>query len=381
MENFISYGRQSVGQEEIEAVLEVLKSDYMTQGPKVTEFEQAICDYTGAKYAVAIANGTAALHIAVAALQIEKGKEGITSPNTFLASANCMVYENLKPVFADIDANSFNIDSSKILDKVNSNTKLCIPVHFAGRAVNIKELREDLPDDVFIIEDAAHAIGSEYSYGGKVGNCENSDMTIFSFHPVKTITTAEGGAITTNSKELYERLCLLRSHGVTKDPEKLSINPGPWYYEMHDLGFNYRMTDMQAALGIVQLAKLDDFVAQRQSIYKRYNQAFAGISCLKTPEFVYKTAYHLYVLQIDFKALAKPRKQVMQELKEKGIGTQVHYIPVHSQPFYKERFAYADGDYPVAEAYYEQALSLPLFPSMSEYEQLRVIEAVNEVLK
>lgn len=380
--DFINYGHQYIDEEDIQSVIEVLKSDFLTQGPKVKEFEQALCDYTGADYCVCVANGTAALHLSVAAFELEKGMEGITSPITFMASANCLVYNGLIPKFVDIDPRTYLIDIRKINESIAERTKVLIPVHFAGQPVDMEKLYElTKTRNINIVEDAAHAIGSRYKDGSPVGNCKYSDMTIFSFHPVKTITTGEGGAITTNRRNLYERLLELRSHGITKDTNKLTQNPGPWYHEMQTLGFNYRLTDIQAALGISQLKKLDEFVKRRREIVTKYNEAFRNAEWLTIPfemEEVY-SAFHLYVLQIDFEKIAKSRKQVMEELKEKGIGTQVHYIPVHTQPFYKSSFGCHYGDFPLAEAYYEKALSLPLYPQMTDEDVEYVINSILEL--
>lgn len=375
---FISYGKQWIDDDDIAAVVSVLKSDFLTQGPAVAEFEKSICNYVGADYCVAVSNATAGLHIAVAALNIEKDMEGITSTNTFVASANCLLYNNLKPVFADIDEESYNINPLEIEKKITSKTKLLIPVHFAGRPCKMDQIKKIADgNNLFVIEDAAHAIGSNYPDGSKVGNCKFSDMTVFSFHPVKTITTGEGGAITTNSKVLYEKLLLLRSHGIIKDSEKLHSNPGPWYYEMQNIGFNYRITDIQAALGISQLLKLDKFKLRRNEIIHKYNDSFKGIDSLKTPlEEGNDFCFHLYVVQIDFNKINISRSNLMNKLKEKNIGTQVLYIPVHLQPYYQKTFGFKHGDYPVSENYYENALALPLYPKMTDEHVEYVIENV-----
>lgn len=379
----IGYGHQYIDDSDIQAVVEVLKSDYLTQGPAVTQFEKSICDITGAKYCVAVSNATAGLHIAVAALELKEGSEGITTPNTFLASSNCMVYNKVKPVFADIDSKTYNIDPKEIQKHISDKTKVLIPVHFAGLPCDMEKINTIAKKhNLHIIEDAAHAIGSQYADGSYIGNCKYSDMTVFSFHPVKTITTAEGGAVTTNDEKLYQKLCMLRSHGVTKDENLLTKNPGPWYYEMQSLGFNYRMTDMQAALGVSQLKKLDFFKKRRREIIAEYNKAFALNEFLVTPfeNAELCSCFHLYVTQINFEKLGKSRTQVMQELRNEGVGTQVHYIPVPTQPFYKNTFGYKDGDYPVAEKYYEQELSLPLFPGMTDNDIQSVINAVQKVV-
>lgn len=379
----IGYGHQYIDDSDIEAVVNVLKSDYLTQGPSVAKFEQKICEITGAKYCVSVSNATAGLHIAVAALELGNDAEGITTPNTFLASSNCMVYNNVKPIFADINPVSYNIEPTEIEKHITNKTKLLIPVHFAGLPCEMEEISAIArKNKLHIIEDAAHAIGSQYADGSYVGNCKYSDMTVFSFHPVKTITTGEGGAVTTNDEKLYQKLLMLRSHGTTKDEKLLTKNPGAWYYEMQSLGFNYRMTDMQAALGYSQLLKLDFFKKRRREVVAMYNKAFAGMKYLKTPiepENV-SSCFHLYATQIDFAALGKTRSQVMAKLREKGIGTQVHYIPVSTQPFYKNTYGYKDGDYPVAEKYYEQELSLPLYPGLSDDDVNMVINAVKEVI-
>lgn len=380
----LSYGHQSINDDDIQAVVDVLKSDFLTQGPVLEKFEKEICKVTGAKFCVAVCNATAALHIAVAALDLPSGSEGITTPNTFLASANCLVYNNVKPVFADIDARTYNINPSEIQKHITPQTKVLVPVHFAGLPCDMTEIKK-IADahNCYVIEDACHAIGSVYDYGTPVGNCKYSDMTVFSFHPVKTITTGEGGAITTNNETLYKKLLMLRSHGMTKDENLLSKNPGPWYYEMQMLGFNYRMTEMQAALGLSQLKRLDEFKKRRREIIAKYNEAFSGNEFIKTPYEPKNlcSCFHLYVTQIDFEKLRKSRKQVMQELAEKGVGTQVLYIPVACQPYYKKNFGYKEGDFPVAEAYYAKALSLPLFAAMTDDDVCTVIKAVGAVVR
>ncbi|MCP5049862.1 MAG: UDP-4-amino-4,6-dideoxy-N-acetyl-beta-L-altrosamine transaminase [bacterium] len=387
----LNYGKQWLDDDDIAEVTAVLKSDFLTQGPKVREFEEKLADYVDAMYAVAVSNGTAALHLAVRALLEEPGitkyTDGITSPNTFVASSNCLAYNGLKPNFADIDERTYCIDAGEIRKRMTLDTGMIIPVHFAGQPCDMEEIvklgkHPDTGNPVHIIEDASHAIGSQYANGKRVGSCYYADMTVFSFHPVKTIATGEGGAITTNSKRLYERLLLLRNHGITKDPAKLKNHDpeftGPWYYEMQVLGFNYRLTDIQAALGVSQLRKTDTFVQRRREIVKAYNHAFGHIDWLTTPyeRPGVNSAFHLYVLGIDFKGIGKSRTGVMTELKEKGVGTQVHYIPVHTQPYYRERWGYKRGDFPKAENYYDQCLSIPLYPKMTDGDVEQVIEAV-----
>jgi UDP-4-amino-4,6-dideoxy-N-acetyl-beta-L-altrosamine transaminase len=382
MKEFLSYGKQWIDNDDIQSVVDVLKGDYLTQGPCIEKFEKRIGEVTGAKYCVAVSNGTAALHIAVHALDIEKGKEGITSPNTFLSTPNSLVYNGLKPIFADIDERIYCIDPEQIKKRISKNTKVIMPVHFAGQPCDMQKIHNlCYKNDIHIIEDAAHAVGGKYECGTMVGNCKYSDMTILSFHPVKTITTGEGGAITTNSKELYEKLKVLRTHGITKDPKDMTKNDGPWYYEMHELGYNYRITDIQAALGLSQFNKLDMFIKRRREIIEKYNKAFSNIVWLATPYEKPKafSAFHLYVLKVDFHKIGKTKKQVMEELKEKNIGTQVHYIPCHTQPYYQKSFGYKWGDYPKAESYYEQALSIPLYPKMTDQDVEWVIKGIKNL--
>ncbi len=379
MRDFLGYGRQFIDDEDKKSVLSVLESDFLTQGPKVAEFEKKICDITGARFAVAVSNGTAALHIAVKALGICDGCEGITTPNTFLATANSIVYNNLVPVFADIEPDTFNIDPDKIRENLTERTALLIPVHFAGQPARMKEISEiAIENGLAVIEDACHAIGSFYEDGTAVGSCRYSDMTVFSFHPVKTVTTGEGGVITTNDEELYERLLRLRNHGMTKDSSILSENPGPWYYEMVDLGFNYRMTDLQAALGVTQLDKLEWFKKRRREIVRRYNYLLKDVDWIKVPveRDGVDSSFHLYVILVDFEKIAANRKVVMETLAQRRIGTQVHYIPVHLQPYYRDNFGTGKGDCPVAESYYERTLSIPLFPSMTDEDVEYVVETL-----
>lgn len=378
MTKFIPYGRQSISEEDIQAVVDVLRSDWLTQGPAVERFERAVADYCGARYAVAVANGTAALHLAALAAGFGAGDEVITSPITFVASANCILYAGATPVFADIDARSYCIDPAQIRARLTDRTRGLIPVHFTGQPCDmgaIKELAE--AHRLIVIEDAAHAIGATYDVAGqtyKVGSCAHSDMTIFSFHPVKHLTTGEGGMITTNDPELYEKLCLLRTHGITKDPGRLTRNDGPWYYEQQQLGFNYRITDMQCALGLSQLKRLEDFVARRRLIAGSYTRAFSACPELIVPAQRpgAHSSWHLYMLGLR----SLPRRDVFEALRASGLGVNVHYIPVHLQPYYQERFGSKQGDYPQAEAYYRGAITLPLFPAMTDEELQQVIDTV-----
>ncbi len=378
----IGYGRQFIDQRDLDSVLSALTSAYLTQGPLVEEFEQRLCEYTGAKYCVSVSSGTAALHLAVASLGISPDMEGITSPNTFVATPNSMIYNDIVPIFADIASDSYNLDPQKIEEKITPHTALLVPVHFAGRPCDMESIKQ-IADrhNLRVVEDACHAIGSNFPNGQKVGSCAYSDMTVFSFHPVKNITTGEGGAITTNDKSLYEKLKSLRSHGITRLPEDAPENPGPWFYEMKSLGFNYRLTDIQAALGISQLAKIEEFKKKRTHIVSQYNEAFSDLDWLSTPmeDKDGQICFHLYTVQMDFQQLGKTRKQVMEYLHNQGIGTQVHYIPVHLQPYYKRIYGYAPGNYPAAEAYYANTLSLPLFPAMKDANVERVVSCMKNM--
>lgn len=383
MSPLIPYGKQWIDDADIASVVDTLKSDFLTQGPAVERFEAEIRELTGAKYCVVVANATAGLHLAVAALGVETGNEGITSPISFVASANCLAYNGLTPCFADIEPRSYCMDPVELERKIGPKTKVVVPVDFTGQPADMASIKR-IADrhNLRIVEDAAHAIGSRYPDGSPVGSCRYSDLSVFSFHPVKTITTGEGGAITTNDEQLFQRLSLLRTHGITRDPARLGCNPGPWYYEMQDLGFNFRMTDIQASLGSSQLRRLAGFKKRRREIVHTYNEAFAGLSRITTPfeSEGSDSCFHLYVVKIDFESIGKSRADVMEELKTLGVGTQVHYIPIHLQPYYRNRYGYVPGSFPEAEAYYEGALSLPLYPLMSDKDMKIVIEAVERVL-
>jgi UDP-4-amino-4,6-dideoxy-N-acetyl-beta-L-altrosamine transaminase len=383
MSKFLSYGRQYIDKTDINSVTKILRSDYLTQGPTTKEFEKEICKFTGAKYCVAVVNGTAALHLAVLSLGIKKNKEGITTPITFSASSNALLHCGLRPKFADIDHDTYNININEIKKKITKNTKVIVAVDYAGQPADMKKIYKLAKSKgIYVIEDASHAIGSKYDKKTMVGSCKFSDLTTFSFHPVKTITCGEGGAIATNNRKLYEKIKILRNHGITKNPKYLKKNPGPWYYEMQLLGFNYRLSDIHAALGISQMKKIHRFIKRRREIVKKYNHAFKNLPHIKIPfekRGVF-SVFHLYILQIDFKKIGKTRKKVMEELKKNRIGTQVHYIPVHTQPFYKNNFNFKYGDYPVAENYYQKTLSLPLYPKMTNKEVEYVINTVKKIL-
>jgi perosamine synthetase len=372
---YIPYGRQWIDEEDIQAVVETLRSDYITTGPKVEEFEKKIADYAGAKYAVAVSNGTAALHVACLAAGFHEGDEVITTPITFVASANCILYCGATPVFADINPATYNIDPEDIRKKITKRTKGILAVHFTGQPCEMDEINEIAREhNLVVIEDAAHALGADYK-GKRIGGI--SDMTTFSFHPVKHITTGEGGMITTNRKELYQRLILYRSHGITREPSLLTSKGGPWYYEQQELGYNYRITDIQCALGISQLKKLDAFIARRREIAEGYNKAFQESDKIVVPNQMKgcSSSWHLYVIQVR----AADRKRIVRALHEKNIGVNVHYIPVYSQPYYRSH-GYKNVICPNAKKAYESFISLPIYAKLSEEEQDYVIRQVKALL-
>ena len=372
----LPYGHQWIDDEDIAAVVEVLKSDWVTQGPKVDEFETNVAAYCGAKYAVAVSSGTAALHAACAVAGISPGDEVITTPITFAATANAIIYCGGKPVFADIKEDTLNIDPGEVLKKLSPRTKAILPVDFAGHPADLDEIITIAgKKGLLVIEDASHALGAEYK-GKKIGSM--ADMTIFSFHPVKHITTGEGGMILTDNKEFYEKLKIFRHHGIVKD----NPSQGNWYYEIYNPGYNFRLTDFQCALGISQLKKLDRFIQRRREIAARYNEAFAEMKEIITPieEKLVKAVYHLYVIQLRTEMLKVGRKEVFDALRAENIGVHVHYMPVHLHPFYQKKFGYKKGDYPVAEKYYDRAITLPIFPKMSDDDIEDVIKAVRKVI-
>ncbi|QWB99434.1 UDP-4-amino-4,6-dideoxy-N-acetyl-beta-L-altrosamine transaminase [Mycoplasmatota bacterium] len=378
-ETYLSYGKQSIDQDDIDAVVNVLKGDYLTTGPYVAEFENKVANYVGAKYAVAVSSGTAALHMACFAAGISEGDEVIVSALTFAASSNAVLYCGGKPVFADIDFKTYNIDVSKIESLITNKTKAIIPVDFSGQSVDMDKIKEIAEKhDLIIIEDAAHALGSEYN-GRKVGS--QADMVEFSFHPVKPITTAEGGVVTTNSEELYKKMLIFRTHGITRDQEILNENHGPWYYEQQLLGYNYRLTDVQSALGTSQMKKIDTFIARRREIVKKYNVAFKNAKEIVIPfeEDFSNSGWHIYVIRIKAELLNATRKEVFESLQSENIGVNVHYLPVYLHPYYKN-IGYQKGLCPVAEKVYEDIITLPLFPSMSNEDVVDVIMAVEKVI-
>ncbi len=382
MTDGLPYGRQSIGEEELARVVKILHSDWLTQGPVVAEFEEALAQSCGSKQAVAVANGTAALQLACLAAGLGPGDRFLTTPLTFAATANAALLCGAEPVFVDVQPGTLNLDPELVEAalKENPEIKVMLPVHFAGLVCDLERLAEAADrHGVTIIEDACHAVGGHWrNNAGKwspVGSCARSAMTCFSFHPVKSMTTGEGGAVTTNDQKIAERLRMLRSHGVTRSAEKLEKNDGGWYYEMHELGINARLTDLQAALGLAQLKKLPRWQAKRLGYIQQYAAGLAGLDQVSTqtrPGGEDRNCYHLMVIR------TTRRKELYDFLRSKNIFAQVHYYPVHLHPYYRRRFGFGPGDYPVAEEYYSQALSLPLFPAMTEADLQRVVAAVKE---
>ncbi|WP_290460724.1 UDP-4-amino-4,6-dideoxy-N-acetyl-beta-L-altrosamine transaminase [Bacteroides caecimuris] len=376
----IGYGHQYIDDADIQAVVDVLKSDYLTCGPKIEEAEKKLCQITGARHAVLIANGTAALHATCFAAGIGPGDEVITTPITFAASANCALYCGGRPVFADINPETYNIDPDSVVKCITNKTKAVVAVDFTGQAVELKRLREICDkNNIMLIEDAAHSLGTRYD-GQPVGSI--ADMTEFSFHPVKTCTAGEGGAVTTNDDRLYKKLLLFRTHGITRDPEQMDQeSEGDWYYQQVDLGYNYRMTDMQAALLSSQLNKLDIFAARRKELVKRYDEAFMQI-----PEIIVQkeisesdTVRHLYILQFNLEMLKCGRREIFDALQAEGVGVNVHYIPAYTFPYY-QKLGYKMGTCPNAEKLYGRIMSIPLYYSLTNEQQDKVIEAVRKVI-
>lgn len=372
----IPYGRQTIEEDDIQAVVDVLRSDYLTTGPKIAEFEKMVADYVGAKYAVAISNGTSALHAACFAAGIQPGDEVITTPLTFAASANCVLYCGGIPVFADVDPKTYNIDPEDIRRKITDKTKAIIAVHLAGQPCDMDEIHKIAKEhDLLVIEDGAHALGSVYK-GKKVGTL--SDMTTFSFHPVKPITTGEGGMIVTDNEQFYQKMMLFRSHGITREENLMTRNDGPWFYQQLDLGYNYRITDIQCALGCSQMKKLDRFLARRKQIVARYNEAFADCENIITPYQLPETesGWHLYIVQVK----NCDRRKVFEALREQGIAVNVHYIPVYMHPYYQEH-GYKDVHCKNAEEIYSHIITLPLYPALTEEQQKFVIEKIMDALE
>ena len=388
----IPYGKHHIDEDDIQAVVQVLRSDYLTQGPIIEEFERAVANYVGVKYAVAVSSGTAALHLANLAAGVRPGCSAVTSPITFVASANSILYAGGNVLFADIENDTLNMSPESLIDvfKNNKNIKAVIPVHFAGLPCDMAKIKQIADKhNAIVIEDAAHALGASYPSGKKVGSCENSLMTMFSFHPVKAIAAGEGGMITTNNEIIYRKLLRLRSHGINKLndsfilPEQGETNGivDPWYYEMQELGFHYRITDIQCALALSQLKRLDSFISRRVDLARVYDAAFTKMkNCSPAQtEGRDRSGHHLYVLRINYDGIGVSRNQLMQNLRSRDIGSQVHYIPVPAHPFYR-KLGFRPECYFNAQKYYQEALSIPLFFKLTDSQQKQVIDAIAEIV-
>lgn len=384
MSKILPYSRQCVEQDDIGAVVEVLKSDFLTQGPKIAEFEKALAKYCGAKYAVAFSSGTAALHGAYFAAGLSSGDEIITSPITFLATANAALYLGGKVNFVDVEPDTGNINPDLIEEAITPKTKLLVPVHYSGLPVDLDKISKIAKKyNLILIEDACHALGAKYK-GQTIGNCRFSDMAVFSFHPVKSITTGEGGAVTTNNEEYYNKLVMFRHHGITKDERfmtEAARQAGAWYHEMHYLGFNYRITDIQTALGISQLKKIDRFINRCKEIALQYGEAFSGNSYFDIPTGKNYTdsAWHLYPIRLKDKYIQR-KVEIFSKLRQKGLWVQVHYIPVYLQPYY-QKLGFKKGLCPAAEDFYSRQISIPIYPMMSDEDVQDVIALLNDVFK
>jgi UDP-4-amino-4,6-dideoxy-N-acetyl-beta-L-altrosamine transaminase len=383
----IPYGRQDISQADIDAVVEVLRSDFLTQGPKVPGFEKVVAEYCGAKHAIAVNSATSALHIACLSLGLGPGDRLWTSSITFVASANCGLYCGAEVDFVDIDPRTYNLCPQALerklieAEKTDRLPKVVVPVHLCGQPCDMQTIHALSRRFGFrILEDASHAIGGNYK-GDLIGNCRYSDIAIFSFHPVKIITTAEGGMALCNDAELAERMNLLRSHGITRDPTRMThFADGPWYYQQIDLGFNYRMTELQAALGISQMQRLDAYVARRHVLAKRYDERLAELPVVLP--WQHPDAYsslHLYVIRLNLDQIRRTHYEVFESLREQGIGANLHYIPVHTQPYYR-RLGFKPGDFPEAERYYSEAISLPMYPALDEADQDLIVDALRKAL-
>ena len=384
----IPYGRQDITENDIEAVIEVLRSDFLTQGPTIKKFEDKVSEYCGSSHAFALNSATSALHVACLALDIGPGDLVWTSPITFVASSNCALYCGAKIDFVDIDPLTYNICCDQLrvklcLAKLNGTLpKAVIPVHLTGQSCDMESIRQLSEEYGFsVIEDASHAVGGRYK-DDAIGSCKYSDICVFSFHPVKIITTGEGGMALTNNSQLAQKIGQLRSHGITRDPEQLSNkDPEPWWYEQIDLGLNYRMTDIQAALGLSQMSRLDQYVAIRNQLAQRYDELLAKLPVIVPAQA--KDCYssrHLYVVRLKLDEIDKSRRQVFESLREQGVGVQIHYIPVPSQPYYKN-LGFSDEDYPHGLSYYQEAISLPLFPTMTTEQQDKIVSVLSEILR
>ena len=383
----IPYGKQEIVQADIEAVIGVLQSDFLTQGPQVPLFEKSVAEYCGAEYALAVNSATSALHIACLALGLTRGDWLWTTPITFVASANCGLYCGAQVDFVDIDPHTYNLSIDALKAKLEQAKeedrlpKILVAVHLCGQPCDMRSIHALSKEYGFrVIEDASHAIGGRYQ-NEPIGNCRYSDITVFSFHPVKIITTAEGGMALTNYADLAQKMELLRSHGVTRDPNLMTHAPdGPWYYQQIALGFNYRMTEMQAALGLSQMQRLDTFVARRHRLAEAYNEQLSDLPI--TLPWQHPDSYsglHLYVIRLKLNQIAKSHRQVFEELRTLGLGVNLHYIPVYTQPYY-QKMGFQAGDFPEAERYYREAISIPLFHGMSDEQQSEVIQTLTKVL-
>ena len=384
----ISYGKQSIDQSDINSVVEVLKGDWLTQGPMIETFENDLTNYFNASYVCAVSNGTAALHLAALALGWKPDDIVITTPITFLSTANCIVYADATPDFVDIDPVTYTIDPNLVEEKVkfhqsnNRNVRAVICVDYAGHPCNWKLLREIADKyDLQLVNDSCHALGASY-YGDKGYAIQYADVVTQSYHPVKHITTGEGGAVLTNNVKIDEKVRRLRTHGMTKNSSQLEKDEGPWYYEMHEVGFNYRITDFQCAMGSNQLKKLDRFIQQRRDIARKYDESFSKIHSLIIPETQssIEHAYHLYPLQIDFETLDIKKIDFFNKMKMSGVNLQVHYIPIHLQPFYKKKYGFNNGDFPIAENFYRNEVSLPIFPDLLTDDVSMVINNISEII-
>jgi UDP-4-amino-4,6-dideoxy-N-acetyl-beta-L-altrosamine transaminase len=383
----IPYGKQDINQVDIDSVVDVLQSDFLTQGPQVPLFEKTVSDYCDAEYGVAVNSATSALHIACLALELGKGDWLWTSPNSFVASANCGLYCGAKVDFVDINPKTYNLSAQELERKLikakqdNKLPKIVIPVHFAGQSCDMKKIHSLSQEYGFkIIEDASHAIGGKY-LDKPIGGCQYSDITVFSFHPVKIITTAEGGLAITNDERLSERMQLFRSHGITRNPGLMSnLSKGDWYYQQVELGFNYRMTELQAALGVSQMQRLDKFVTQRHILQKRYDLLLNDLAIIKPYQDQDSySALHLYPIQVDLDSIDKSRKQIFDELRQSGIGVNVHYIPIYAQPYYQQ-LGFQEGDFPNSGVYYDKAISIPLFQTMTLEQQDEVVNNLKNIV-
>ena len=376
----LPYGRQAVDDADIQAVVDVLRSDWLTTGPKVAEFEEAFAEYVGTKFAVSFNSGTAALHAASFAGGLSSGDEALTSPLTFAATANCILYQGAAPVFADVSSDTLNLDPSEIAKKITPKTRAILPVDYAGHPADLASILEIAQQyGLTVIEDACHALGAEY-HESRIGGI--SDMTVFSFHPVKHITTAEGGMVATNNAKFAETLRRFRNHGISTDARQRH-SAGQWHYEMVLLGFNYRLPDVLCALGIQQLKKIEANLTRRRQIAARYETAFRDLRCITRPSVRtgMNPAWHLYPIRLDLKELTADRGEIFRALRAENIGVNVHYIPVHMHPYYRDRFGFRQGDFPIAEDAYSRLISLPMFHSMTDEDVGDVITALRKVVE